>query len=155
MKKLSLLLMLVPAASFAENPFACVDPEIQQAFLPDYPTPFVYSTELPAGFVQHAVPDGASLIGSQASESHVTAIYKISGDVEVAIDQFALSFSHDEWLDIGDISAASRAGFQSRQIPRIRQFCHDEGPTLLSINSKGGGDSQLVALSVTGSPSVT
>ena len=91
MQRFAFVLFLLPSICFADYPFLCVDPDFREAFLPSYPIQTQYSTDLPDGFIEHAVPRSSVLIGSQANDSYASVIYKTDDDVDLVVDSIVSS----------------------------------------------------------------
>lgn len=148
MKRFIHVILFVPIVCLGDDPFSCVSPEVREAFLPAYPTPFEYSTELPAGFVEHAAPSSSRLVGSQVNSDHANVVYAVDEDIGAAIDELATSIINRGWLDISQPSGMNRRGFQVMPNPVYRQLCHDDGPRTLSISSKDTEPPALVSMSL-------
>lgn len=147
MKRLLLLILFIPLISFGDDPFACVDQEFRQAFLPGHPVAYEYSTDLPAGFPGHVAPANSRLVGSQLGDTHVSVAYVVDGDIEAAMDEVTASMSENGWIDVGEAFGGPRGGFQATEIPKYRQLCHDDGPQVLTISAREGGLSPLISIS--------
>ena len=83
---LLILVLSVSGASYAEDPFACVDPEVANAFLGtwqrDIPS---YSTSIPNEFVILDVPKSLALVGSQNDANMTTVVFRTSMGIEDAL----------------------------------------------------------------------
>ena len=147
MNRLPLLALFLPLACFGDDPFSCVDPDVRSAFLPGYPVAYAFSTELPEGFVAHAAPPSSRLIGSQSGANQMNAVYSVKGDLRIAIDRVADSITDPEWSETPNDPALARKGFQARERPMVRQFCNDDGPTILTVGSTNNSPSGMVRIS--------
>lgn len=136
MKRIALLYLILPAAAFGDDPFACVDPDFADAFLGNaYFGRPTYSTTLPTALNELRVPDSFSLIGSEISNHGVRVIYKTDESAETALSAAVEQIAGDEWRNLPDIMHMPRGGFQNRAIPRMARLCRDAEPGLLSINA--------------------
>ena len=152
MHRLAIVCLFLPAVALADDPFACVSPEVREAFLTGYPVSSEYSTKLPIGFPEHGVPPGTSLVGSQLNETYARVVYAASANVGDAVEFITTSLARDGWIDLGNPQAGSTAGFQVGS-PRLhRQLCHDNGTRILSIGTNGTEGSRLVAVSMFADP---
>ncbi len=149
MKRIAIIILLLPHVSTADDPFACVDPDIREAFLPAYPTTSQYSTELPVGFVEHSVPPSFVLIGSQANDASASAVYKAVDNIDAAISDVVTSLEEHGWREFGDVANFARRGFQVSAIPRYSRLCRDAGPGMLTIGSKDTSGVTFVTISMT------
>ena len=76
MKRIALLILAAPIISHADDPFACVDPDVARAFLGNwYQGRPQYSTSIPDDFFDLAVPASLSLVGSEATGALTTVVY--------------------------------------------------------------------------------
>ena len=154
MKRFPLLTLCLPMVCFADDPFSCVDPDVRQAFLPGYTSAFAFSTELPEGFVRHAAPPLSRLIDSQSGADQENAVYLVQSGIRTAIDHIADSITDPAWTEFAAERGFDRKGFQTREIPTTRQFCNDDGPTMLSIGSSDKGSSGMVRISTYANPNL-
>lgn len=128
MNRIVSMILFIPIVALADDPFACVSPEVMAAFLPGYPEPYEYSTELPTGFVEHAAPSSSKLIGSQVGRSHAVVVYAVDDDRSGAVDEITNSIIEQGWRDVGEQDDRPQGGFQTALNPNQRQLCHDDGP---------------------------
>lgn len=147
MQRLVFFALFFPLCSFGDDPFACVSPETKQAFLPGYPDAYEYSTNLPVGFVDHAVPPSSTLIGSQRNSMVASVVYAVDGDVNEAVDAVVSSIVERGWSDLGESPGMTRGGFQTMEYPRFRQLCHEDGRTVLTVGGRNTAAAGLVTLS--------
>lgn len=136
MKRITLFCLMLPAAAFGDDPFACVDPDFADAFLGNaYFGRPTYSTDVPAAFTGLQVPESFSLIGSEISSHTVRVIYKTDASAEAAVSAAVDRIAGSEWRNLSDLMQMPRGGFQTRAIPRMARLCRDKEPGLLSINA--------------------
>lgn len=129
-----LLMLTISAASYAEDPFSCVDPDVADAFLGDsYRGRGEYSTTIPAGFANLNVPSGLSLVGSQTGDSMTTVVYKASMGAEPALDAAVGAMARSGWAENTERSRRVSRGFQTSTRPMATVLCHDEEAGALSL----------------------
>lgn len=143
MRCASILILAISAASYAEDPFSCVDPNVADAFLGDsYRGRGEYSTSIPDGFTTLHVPAGLSLVGSQIVDSMTTVVYKTSMDAESALGAAAGAMAKSGWAENAERPRRVSRGFQtsSRTRPMATVLCNDDETGALSViaNDKSG-----------------
>lgn len=148
MNRVVSLILLFPIVGLADDPFACVSPEVMAAFLPGYPEPNEYSTKLPEGFVEHSAPSSSRLIGSQVGRSHAVVFYAVDDDRSGAVDEITNSIIEQGWRDVGEQADRPQGGFQTALNSNQRQLCHDDGPRTLTVSSRESGTLGFVSISM-------
>ncbi len=141
MRSVSLLILAISAASYAEDPFSCVDPDVADAFLGNsYQGRGEYSTSIPGGFATLNVPGGLSLVGSQIVDSMATVVYKASMDPEPALDTAVGAMAQSGWAESKEQRRRVPRGFQTSSRPMATVLCHDDEAGALSViaNDKSG-----------------
>jgi len=130
-----LLMLAISAASYADDPFSCVDPDVADAFLGNlYQGPGVYSTAIPDGFATLNVPVGLSLVGSQIADSTTTVVYKTSMGADRAFDAATGEMAESGWIENPQPHwRAPRGGFQTSSRPMATVLCHDDEESALSV----------------------
>lgn len=134
MNRFLLFVLLVSGSSLADDPFACVDPDVASAFLGQrhggVPS---YSTAVPDGFVKLDVPAGLTLVGSQIDGATTTVVYKTRLDVEDALAAGAAVMVDAGWAEFVDARTRSTGGFQTYQRSPASLFCHDTEAGSVSV----------------------
>ena len=148
MKVFAVFLLLIPLTGTADDPFACVAPGVREAFLPGYPNLPQYSTDVPSGFPELAVPRSFVLIGSQISDSFASVVYESDDGIEQAISNVVTSLEENGWQDIGRAAGFASRGFQASVTPRYHRLCHDDGPSMLTVSTRDVSDSTYMTVSV-------
>ncbi len=141
MNRLVLLTLAVSTASFADDPFACVDPDVADAFLGGwYQSPPTYSTSLPDNFAELNVPARFTLVGSQVGDSHMSVVYKTEMNTEGALSSAVSAMTDAGWTKMEDHGMSARGGFQTTTRPKSASLCRDHKPRVLSAiaHSKSG-----------------
>lgn len=141
MRRATLFLLFLSGASNADDPFACVDPDVANAFLGNrYQGRPEYSTTVPDGFVRLDVPAGFSLVGSQMSGSTTTVVYKTRMNADPAMKAAVGALAESGWIENDDRRRSARRGFQTRSAPAATVLCHDDETGALSViaNDKSG-----------------
>jgi hypothetical protein len=134
-------MLAISAASYAEDPFSCVDPDVADAFLGgSYRGRGDYSTSIPAGFAALNVPTSLSLVGSQIVDSKTTVVYKTSMDPEPAVDAAVGAMAESGWAENAEQYRRVSRGFQTGSRPMATVLCHDDEAGALSViaNDKSG-----------------
>lgn len=140
-----LIMLAISAASFAEDPFACVDTDVVNAFLGShYGGRTEYSTSIPAGFGTLDVPAGFSLIGSQSSGIVATVIYKSASSADSALQAAIDTMAKSGWRDKSAQKQRTTGGFLTHVIPAHTTLCHDEQPYALSVNASNKGGETFI-----------
>ena len=113
-----LLILAIAHSAYAEDPFACVDPDVADAFLGDsYRGRGEYLTSIPQGFVNLAVPSGLSLVGSQKANSMTTVVYKTSMGADQALGSAVRAMTEAGWTEKEQRHGRVRGGFQTSSRP--------------------------------------
>jgi len=134
MRCASLLILAISAASYAEDPFSCVDSDAADAFLGDsYRGRGEYSTSIPDGFATLNVPAGLSLVGSKIVDSMTTVVYKTSMGAEPAIDAAVVAMGKSGWSENAERPRRVSRGFQTSSRPMATVLCHDDESGALSV----------------------
>jgi hypothetical protein len=130
-----MLTLAVSTASFAEDPFSCVDRDVADAFLGNayQESRAEYSTSVPDGFVSIDVPAGASLVGSQTQNSMATVVYKTSMSPDRALEAATSALAESGWDEQAEQHRGMSGGFQVNSQPVSTLLCHDEAPGVLSV----------------------
>lgn len=146
MNRSILLVLLVSTSSFADDPFACVDPDVANAFLGqwqrDLPS---YSTSIPDEFVRFNAPASLTLVGSQIEGNMTTVVFRTNLDVEDALLASAATMVDAGWAEKIDERATARRGFQTVQRSTASVFCHDNQPGSVSVIAKKKTGQTLVS----------
>lgn len=146
MNRSILLILLVSTSSFANDPFACVNPDVANAFLGqwqrDLPS---YSTSIPDEFVRFNAPASLTLVGSQIEANMTTVVFGTSLDVEDALSASAAAMVDAGWSEKIDERATARRGFQAVQRSTAPVFCHDNQPGAVSVIAKKKTGQTLVS----------
>lgn len=137
---LILLLLLAPAASVADDPLACVDPELVRAFISNE-----YSTTVPADMAHIDVPAGFSLVGSRTNRSTTTVAYRTASGAEGAIAAAVSLLEESGWVENGDRRYSGRGGFQSDTRSARAVVCRDDAPNPIDVNARPDGDVTFVS----------
>lgn len=136
MKKIAPLFLILPAAVFGDDPFACVDPDIVDAFLGNaYSGRSTYSTDLPPALAGLRVPDTFWLIGSEVNNRKVQAVYKTRQSPDAAVPTAVDTLAGGEWRSMPNLGHMPRGGFQTRVTPVSAIMCRDSEPGILSIHA--------------------
>ncbi len=134
MRCVSLLMLAISVASYAEDPFSCVDPDVADAFLGhSYRGRGEYSTSIPGGFATLNVPGGLSLVGSKIVDSITTVVYKGSMDPEPALDAAVGAMAQSGWAENKAQQRRVPRGFQTSSRPMATVLCHDDESGALSV----------------------
>lgn len=129
-----LLLLPIASASFAEDPFSCVDPDVTDAFLGNpYQGRGEYSTSIPDGFAALNVPSDLSLVGSKTVDSMTTVVYKAGMDAEPALDAAVGAMAKAGWSENAQQHRRVSGGFQIGTRPTATVLCHDDEAGALSV----------------------
>ena len=128
-----LILAIAPSVS-AENPFACVNPNVADAFLGDaYGGRGTYSTSVPDGFPALIVPPGWSLIGSQTMSLSTSVVYKANQDKDSALRDAVAAMTGAGWSENSQHYRWMAGGFQTTSHPVSAVICHDDYDGSLSV----------------------
>ena len=143
---LLILVLSVSGASYAEDPFACVDPEVANAFLRtwqrDIPS---YSTSIPNEFVILDVPPSLTLVGSQNDANMTKVVFRTSMGIEDAFLASTGAIAVAGWVEKIDEGILARRGFQSVQESIGSRFCHESQPGVLSVTARKRTEQTLVS----------
>jgi len=129
-------MLAISAASYAEDPFSCVDPDVADAFLGNsYQGRGEYSTSIPDGIAALNVPAGLSLVGSHTVDSRTTVVFKTRLGAERALDAVSSKMAESGWAENAERYRGVSGGFQTRSRPMAKVYCHDDEPGALSVIS--------------------
>jgi len=135
MRSAILLILALANAAYADDPFACVDPDVADAFLGDpYRGRGEYSTTVPDGFVDLNLPAGSSLIGSQTVNSISTVIFKANVNRGRALSAAVDAMARSGWSEYEQQRRGVTGGFQTNTRPiSATVLCNDDFPGALSV----------------------
>jgi len=147
MHRFATLFLLAPAAGFASDPLACVDPEFVRAFFAgNDSSPVSYSTEVPERFEVRRPPPDMTLIGSRNEDHAATVIYRSDRSVRDAYASLVEVLSGQAWQDITYERTPSRRGFQSSDRYRVAEYCREKDDTNLAVTVSERYDETLVSI---------
>lgn len=137
MRSSLLLILAIASTAHADDPFACVDPDVATAFLGgSVRDRGEYSTALPSGFVEISPPAGSSLIGSHATNLMTTVVYKTDADADRTLTAATNAMAKHGWVGAGRLHRGATGGFQvNRGRNSIALLCNDDIPGALSVNA--------------------
>jgi len=140
MNRFVLLILTASTASFADDPFACVDPDVADAFLGGNRNPPTYSTSVPDKFAELNVPTRLTLVGSQVAGTHMSVVYKTQMNTEAALSSAVSAMTDAGWTKMQVHGMSQRRGFQTSTIPQATSLCSNDKSGALSVmaNSKSG-----------------
>ena len=111
-----LVLLFLPLAAFADDPFACVDTDVLDAFVGDWYSSAQYSTELPPEAASLAVSPRFELVGSMKAGSDTKIVYKSGQEPGAALVSSIELLESAGWKDQGSEHGFVR-GFRSASAP--------------------------------------
>jgi len=136
MKYASLCMLAMTSASFAGDPFSCVDPDVADAFIGNsYQGRAEYSTAVPADFVTLSVPADFSLVGSKTDGAISTVVYKSGTDSKLALSLAVDSLATIGWTESSQESGGVLGGFQASSLPSFAMLCNDDGDEALVLTA--------------------
>lgn len=131
-----LLMLSISAASYAEDPFSCVDPDVSDVFLGNmYRDRGVYSISIPDGFPSLNVPVDLLLVGSKVVDTGSTIVYKTNMGSEPAFKLAIKDIGESGWTEILERYRSGSRGFQSRSKPMSAILCNDDESGSMSVVS--------------------
>ncbi|MEL7022587.1 MAG: hypothetical protein AAGL69_02505 [Pseudomonadota bacterium] len=135
MRSVVLLILAITNAANADNPFACVDSDVADAFLGDpYRGRGDYSTAIPDGFANLNVPAGSLLVGSQTLDSMTTVIFKTKVGRDRALSLAVDAMAQSGWAEYEQQHWSMSGGFQTSTRPiSAAVLCNDNFPDALSV----------------------
>ncbi len=135
MKRAYFLILAIANSTYAEDPFACVDPDVADAFLGDsYRGRGEYSTTIPDGFVDLKLPSGLSLVASQKADLMTTVVFKADMEMERALEMAVGSMVESGWAENNQQYGRVTGGFQSNSRPTTAAvLCNDDYAGALSV----------------------
>lgn len=129
-----LIILALPIAALADNPFAIVDSDFADAFLGKWfesrPT---YSTSIPDNLMDIELPEDFSLIGSQVGEREFIVVYKSTAKTDEVFLKVVDAMEEDGWTNLSDFSLVSQRVYRTHAMPTIAAFCRNEPAGLLAI----------------------
>lgn len=147
MKLLLRTLLLLPAVALGDDPFSCVDPRLRAAFMQGAIGESAYSTELPASFIAHATPPGATLVGSQVFGGTASTVIYETKDASEAVEAVIAAFEQDGWQNLDRYEGRGR-GFQSSAMGNFSRLCRDDGDGILTLTTRKTADHTFLSMSV-------
>lgn len=135
MRSVALLVLVIANAAYADDPFACVDSDVSDAFLGDpYRGRGEYSTTIPDGFVDLKVPAESSIVGSQTVDSMTTVIFKTKLERGRALSSAVDAMAQSGWTEHEYQRRSVTGGFQtSSHRVSATVLCNDKYPDALSV----------------------
>lgn len=142
MSRFLVIFIVVISNAYAEDPFACVEPDVRDAFLGNtYAENSEYSDKMPEDFVDFLPPENLTLIGSVFSDSMTSVVFGSSVEKEKAFRSSMLSLSRSGWVEKEDLRSGGAGGFQVRSNDLIMGvLCkdgHDAAVTVLAGQKSG------------------
>jgi hypothetical protein len=141
----TLLLLFLPLAAFADDPFACVDKDVFDAFVGGTYGPARYSTDLPADAGDLKLPAEFELIGARTAGSSTTVAWKSAKDAGAALASSIAAFEGAGWKEAGAFSPFR--GFHSGSGPQFAQLCRASAAESLEITTRERAADTLVLVS--------
>lgn len=146
MKYASLCMLAITSASFADDPFSCVDPDVADAFLGNsYQGRGEYSTSVPTNFVTLNLPTGLSLVGSKTVDATSTVVYKSGMDSQPALNVAVDALATGGWTESVQQRRRVSGGFQTSSRPSAAVLCHDDEEGSLSVIATDQSDKTFVS----------
>ncbi len=146
MKYASLCMLAISSASFADDPFLCVDPDVADAFLGNmYQGRGTYSTSVPTNFVALSVPTGFSLVGSRTDDVMSTVVYKSGMDSQLALNSAVDALARIGWTESPQQRGRVSGGFQTSSRPSAAVLCYDDEEGALSVIATDQSDKTFVS----------
>jgi hypothetical protein len=135
MRPAYLLILAIAHPAYADDPFACVDPDVADAFLGDpYRGRGVYSTTVPNGFVGLNLPSGSSLVASQTLDSMTTVVFKTNVGRDQALSAAVGAMAKSGWAETEQQNRRVTGGFQTSTRPTTASaLCNDDYSGALSV----------------------
>ncbi|MEM1141551.1 MAG: hypothetical protein AAGI88_03120 [Pseudomonadota bacterium] len=132
----------------AADPFACVDPQVRNAFLNGYSRGVAYTDEMSPSIKPMRLPSEWRLLASWVDGRSEASTFMIQGSVEEGLRQAAQAVEQEGWSVLkGDGWEYSRVGFMSRASVRGASFCNAEDNRTLTISSQPKPDRVHVSMS--------
>ena len=145
MKWTILLAAIVTSASFAKDPFSCVDPDFAEAFLGNSPYGrALHSTSIPDTFPVFDVPGGFELVGSKTINSSSTVVYRTRMGAQSALDGATKTMNRDGWAQ-SSTQQHRRRGFSARSTPSSALLCREGNTDAVSIYAADKGGQAFVS----------
>ena len=131
------LILAMASAAYADDPFACVDPDVTAAFLGDsYRGRGEYSTKIPGGFVDLNLPAGFSHVGSQTFDAMSTVVYEADMEKNRAFTAALDAMTDKGWTEAHRQRLGVMGGFQSRsRATAATVLCNDDFSRALSLSA--------------------
>jgi hypothetical protein len=129
------LILVIAHSAYADDPFACVDPDVADAFLGDsYRGRGEYSTAIPSGFVDLNLPSGLSLVASQTMDSMTTVVFKTNMGRDQALNAAVGAMAQSGWAENEQQHRRVTGGFQTSTRPTTAMaLCNDDYSGALSV----------------------
>lgn len=148
-----LLVILLCLASFsatAEDPFACVNPDVRAAFLPGASYMNIrqntYSDQAPETFVQSDLPGAFTLVGSEQSEHGVRVAYMVEEAPKRSMEMMASALEAVGFSALDSRMQMTQGGFRSSEMPLRAEMCAPEERRAWVISVVPNGNRSLVSL---------
>lgn len=146
----ALILLFLPFPALAADPFACVDPDIVDAFIGNpYAEPARYSTELAAEAASLPLPADLELVGSMTRGANVTVAYTSERDADAALSGSVESLKGAGWTEPeADPGNPFSRGFRGGSAPSTTVLCRQAEPGALSIQARNRSGDALLTFSL-------
>lgn len=138
-------LFLFPLAALAADPFACVDPDVVDAFI-DWHADARYSTALPPALREVPFPAEFELVATRFRDSGVTAAFRTEQDRTAAFSASVRAVAAAGWE--AKSNPAEPRGFQTVTMSDWGWTCRSGRPEAISITAKPRPDHTLLAVTV-------
>jgi hypothetical protein len=147
MIRYALISLILPIAAFADDPFACVDSRVVDAFVNHWHEEAPrYSTSLPAKAAALNLPADLEFVGSKLSGSNMTVAYTSDQPTKVAFASSLESLEAAGWKPLSEHNW--HGGFQTRAVPMSSTLCHGSEPESMSVTAKEHPESALLLISL-------
>jgi hypothetical protein len=143
--------LLLPMTALADDPLACVDPDIRAVFLGPveigYRHTMRYSTTLPARFEDVPVPPDLEFVGSQTVGEQVTAAYASGDDIQGLLASAVEELQSAGWERAG-FGRGDDSGFRTMNDDHSALLCRESAPGAVSVSTmkRAGRTYLLVSL---------
>ena len=127
--------LAISSAARAGDPFACVDPDVRDAFLGVFQPDSRYTTSAPAYVDDFELPSSWKLIGTHSSSFHDQTVFKSDSPVREAHAKALATVEDAGWKSVSIGGPFGSGGFQNSATPRNAWLCSPDSDHVVSVST--------------------
>lgn len=136
LRLLGVCTIFLSAIARAEDPFACVDPDVRTAFLDRFQDMRgAYSTAGSPSTLLPEFPSQWDIVGSYSHSRGEQVVYTTEDSIGEAADEALAAMLDDGWRQTAYASPYERGGFRTSGTPRYASLCNPDNDVNASVRA--------------------